>query len=60
MRNIEQELSNYLVSIGATFNAENPDEPIVLRPARLNVIVTSVVDYLIGAGYASEAKILQD
>jgi len=57
---IEKELSDYLVSIGATFNAENPDEPIVLRPARLNVIVSSIVDYLIGAGYASETKILQD
>jgi len=60
----EQELMhgliNHLILSGATLNAENPAEPVVLRPMKADVLLPLILDYLIGAGYASPTKISQN
>lgn len=53
-------LMNHLIMSGATLNAENPDDPVVLRPMKADVLLPLILDYLIGAGYASPTKISQD
>ena len=48
-------LITHLQANGMTFSTENGD-PAVTRPMKAEVLVTEIIDYLIGAGYANDNK----
>ena len=50
-------LTRHLVVSGLTFNAENKQDPIVIRPVKVDVLIATVLEYLIGAGYAEPTKV---
>jgi hypothetical protein len=50
-------LTRHLIVSGLTFNAENKQDPIVIRPMKVDVLVATVLEYLIGAGYAEPTKV---
>jgi hypothetical protein len=50
-------VTKHLILSGLTFNAENPADPIVIRPMKVEILVATVMEYLTGAGYANTTKI---
>ena len=52
-----QGVTKHLITSGLTFNAENPADPIVTRPMRVEILVATVMEYLLGAGYAEATKV---
>jgi hypothetical protein len=50
------ELKQHLVDQGLTFNAEDALDPVVIRPMKADLLLTNLLDYMIGAGYASTTK----
>lgn len=43
---MDKGLAKHLILKGLTFNAENPDDPVVLRPVKINELVSAVVEYI--------------
>lgn len=50
-------VTRHLIVSGLTFNAENASDPIITRPMKVDVLVATVLEYLIGAGYAEPTKV---
>lgn len=55
-QNLLTELKAHLVDQGMTFNNEDASDPLVIRPMRADVLLVNLLDYMIGAGYASPYK----
>lgn len=54
--NLKTEITSHLIDSGFTFSTENGD-PVVIRPMRVDVLLNNLLDYMIGAGYASTNKL---
>jgi len=54
--NLKTEITCHLIDSGFTFSTENGD-PVVIRPMRVDVLLNNLLDYMIGAGYASTNKL---
>lgn len=52
-----QGVTKHLIVSGLTFNAENSADPIVIRPMKVEILVATVMEYLLGAGYAEATKV---
>jgi hypothetical protein len=52
---LKQELSYHLVQSGLTYSIED-EKPLTLRPVQVNLLLDTLLDYMIGAGYASSRK----
>jgi hypothetical protein len=39
-------LAKHLILKGLTFNAENPADPVVLRPVKVDELIDAVVEYI--------------
>jgi len=52
---LKQELSYHLVQSGLTYSIED-EKPPTLRPVQVNLLLDTLLDYMIGAGYASSTK----
>lgn len=50
-------LENHLILSGLTFNAEQASDPVILRPMKVEVLLSTVMEFLRGAGYANTTKI---
>lgn len=50
-------LENHLILSGLTFNAEHPSDPVVLRPMKVEILLSTVMEFLRGAGYVNTTKI---
>lgn len=50
-----QELTHHLVDQGMTYSNED-GSPVTLRPMKVEVLLNNLLDYMIGAGYASPTK----
>jgi hypothetical protein len=50
-----QELTAHLVDQGLTYSTEDMQPP-TLRPVKAQLVLDTILDYLIGAGYASTTK----
>jgi hypothetical protein len=50
-------LTRHLIVSGLTFNAENPNNPVITRPVKVDVLVATVMEYLLGEGYANATKV---
>lgn len=50
-----RELTSHLVDQGMTYSVEDMEPP-TLRPVKVEVLLNNLLDYLIGAGYASPTK----
>lgn len=48
-------LKLHLQTSGMTFSTENGD-PMVTRPMKADVLISEVIDYLIGAGHVNPDK----
>lgn len=48
-------LTMHLIKSGLTYNAEV--DPVVVRPVDVQVLLPSIMEYLIGAGYAEATKV---
>jgi len=53
--NLKREIISHLIDSGFTFSTENGD-PVVIRPMKADVLLNTLLDYMIGAGYASTTK----
>lgn len=53
---LKQELALHLVDSGLTYSIED-NKPPTIRPVAVNLLLDTLLDYMIGAGYASERKI---
>jgi len=53
---LKDEIVFHLIQSGYTFSSENGD-PVVIRPMKVAVLLDSVLDYMIGAGYATTTKL---
>jgi len=53
---LRQELKEHLVVSGLCLNAENPHDAVVVRSMNANLLVDTLLDYMIGAGYASVTR----
>lgn len=51
---MKKEIKIHLINSGCTFSSE--EEPVVLRQITVDVMLDTVLDYMIGAGYASPTK----
>ena len=51
-----QGITKHLIASGLTFNAENPANPIITRPMNVEILVATVMEYLLGEGYANTTK----
>ena len=49
-------VTKHLIMSGLTFNAENPADPVVIRPMKVEILVATVMEYLLGEGYANTTK----
>jgi hypothetical protein len=52
---LKQELTYHLVQSGLTYSIED-EKPPTLRPVQVNLLLDTLLDYMIGAGYASSRK----
>jgi hypothetical protein len=52
---LKQELAYHLVQSGLTYSIED-EKPPTLRPVQVNLLLDTLLDYMIGAGYASSTK----
>jgi len=43
---IDKGLAKHLILKGLTFNAENPADPVVLRPVKVDELIDAVVEYI--------------
>ena len=43
---IKYGLTRHLIVKGLTFNAENPEDPVVLRPIKVDELVSAIVEYI--------------
>ena len=50
-------VTKHLIVSGLTFNAESKSDPVVVRPMKVEILVATVLEYLIGAGYAEATKV---
>jgi hypothetical protein len=50
-----QELTSHLIDQGMTYSTEDEQTPTV-RPVKTSVLLQNLLDYMIGAGYASPTK----
>lgn len=50
-------VTKHLILSGLTFNAEDKNDPIVIRPMKVEMLVATVLEYLVGEGYANTTKI---
>jgi hypothetical protein len=53
---LRQELKEHLVVSGLCLNAENPHDAVVVRSMNANLLIDTLLDYMIGAGYASVTR----
>jgi hypothetical protein len=53
---LREELKTHLVVTGLCLNAENPHDAVVVRSTKADIVIDTLLDYLIGAGYASVSK----
>ena len=51
-----QGITKHLIASGLTFNSENPANPIITRPMNVEILVATVMEYLLGEGYANTTK----
>lgn len=51
-----QGITKHLIASGLTFNAENPADPVIIRPMKVEILVATVMEYLLGEGYANTTK----
>lgn len=51
---MRKEIKEHLVNTGCTFSPE--EEPIVLRNITVDAMLDTILEYMIGAGYASPTK----
>jgi hypothetical protein len=49
------ELTSHLIDTGMTFSTED-NQPATLRQVKVEVLLHNLLDYMIGAGYASPTK----
>lgn len=54
--NLKTEITSHLIDSGLTFSTENGD-PVVIRPMKAEVLLDSLLDYMIGAGYATTTRL---
>ena len=52
---LKQELTYHLVQSGLTYSIED-NQPPTIRPVQVNLVLDTLLDYMIGAGYASSRK----
>jgi hypothetical protein len=52
------ELSSHLVDQGFTWSIEDNKPPTLRDGIKAEVLLTNLLDYMIGAGYASPTKVL--
>ena len=52
---LKQELAYHLVQSGLTYSIEDNETP-TIRPVKVNLLLDTLLDYMIGAGYASSTK----
>jgi hypothetical protein len=50
-----QELTSHLIDQGLTYSIEDNESP-TLRPVKAQLVLNTLLDYMIGAGYASPTK----
>lgn len=43
---ITRGLTKHLILKGLTFNAENPQDPVVLRPVKVDELVATIIEYI--------------
>ena len=55
MQPLVQELTSHLIDQGMTYSTEDGNAP-TLRPVKVEVLLNNILDYMIGAGYASPTK----
>lgn len=53
---LRMELESHLIDSGLTYSIED-GTPTVMRPVPVKLVLDTLLDYMIGAGYASERKI---
>lgn len=53
--NLKAEIVCHMVDSGFTFSNENGD-PLVIRPMKVDVLLNNLLDYMIGAGYATTER----
>lgn len=51
---MKKEIKVHLINTGCTFSAE--EEPVVLRQITVDAMLDTVLEFMIGAGYASPTK----
>lgn len=54
---LKQELTSHLIDSGLTMPTLDALDPVMLRPVNASIVLDTLLDYMIGAGYASERKI---
>ena len=54
--NLKIEIICHLIDSGFTFSTENGD-PVTIRPMKAEVLLDSLLDYMIGAGYATTTRL---
>lgn len=50
-----QELTSHLVDTGMTYSTEDNESP-TLREVKVEVLLHNLLDYMMGAGYATPTK----
>lgn len=45
-RTVTNGLARHLILKGLTFNAENPQDPVVLRPVKVDELVATIIEYI--------------
>jgi hypothetical protein len=56
---LKDELKEHLVVSGLCLNTKEPGDAVVIRPMRAELLIDTLLDYMIGAGYASVTKITE-
>jgi hypothetical protein len=54
---LRQELKSHLIDSGLTLPTLDEQDPVLLRPVPATLVLDTLLDYMIGAGYASERKL---
>jgi hypothetical protein len=52
---LKQELTYHLIQSGLTYSIED-NKPPTIRPVQVNLVLDTLLDYMMGAGYASTTK----
>ena len=56
---LRQELKEHLIATGLCLNAENPHDAVVVRSMNADMMIDTLLDYMIGAGYASITRTIE-